>query len=142
DQLFPQYQGQWIGFSDGAVIASGTRPVVVLHEAHAAAEHPFVTCVGHENEPCRMRRSSFPYDKNYPGEALPVMPVEFRRVSGVPGMVLDYVIVDTGADASALPWADCLQLQLDPTKGMPGVMTGVAGGSAKTFSFLVWVEVD
>ena len=142
DHLLTQYQGQWIGFADGAVIASGSRPVVVFHAAHAAAQHPFVTCVGRENEPCRMRRIGFPYDTSYPGDALPVMRVEFRPVSGIPGLMLDHVIVDTGADASALPWMDCQQLQLDPAKGMPGLMTGVAGGSAKTFSFLVWVQLD
>lgn len=94
DHLLTQYQGQWIGFADGAVIASGSRPVVVFHAAHAAAQHPFVTCVGRENEPCRMRRIGFPYDTSYPSEALPVMRVEFRPVSGIPGLMLDHVIVD------------------------------------------------
>jgi hypothetical protein len=55
DQLFRQYQGQWIGFADGVVIASGTRPVVVFQTARRAAEHPFVICVGHEEVPYRMR---------------------------------------------------------------------------------------
>lgn len=30
-----------------------------------------------------------------------------RQASGSPGVVLDRVIPDTGADASVLPWADC-----------------------------------
>jgi hypothetical protein len=38
DQLLGQYQGQWIGFADGVVVASGARPVVVFHAAHQAAE--------------------------------------------------------------------------------------------------------
>ncbi|MGH7172163.1 MAG: hypothetical protein ACRELG_17955, partial [Gemmataceae bacterium] len=42
DRLLGQYQGQWIGFADGAVIASGTRPVVVFHAALQAAEHPYI----------------------------------------------------------------------------------------------------
>src|SRR6266542_2552548 len=72
DQLLGQYQGQWIGFADGAVVASGTRPVVVFHAAtrpvvvfhaaHEAAEHPYVICVGREEEPYRMRRANFAYD--------------------------------------------------------------------------------
>src|SRR4051794_19070571 len=94
DQLLGQYQGQWIGFADGVVVASGTRPVVVLQAAHQAAQHPYVTCVGHEEEPCRMRRVHFPYDTSYPGEALPVIRVEFRRMSGGPGLLLDHVIAD------------------------------------------------
>ena len=68
DQLLSQYQGQWIGFADGAVIASGTSPVAVFHAAEATGRNPFVTCVGREDEPVRMRRVSFAYDGSYPGE--------------------------------------------------------------------------
>jgi predicted aspartyl protease len=142
DQLLDQYDGLWIGFADGAVIASGTRPVVVFHAAHQAAEHPYVICVGREEQPYRMRRASFNYDSSYPGEALPVIRAEFRRASGVRGLVLDKVIPDTGADTTALPWADCQQLRLNPTQGVPGLMSGVAGGSATTLGFLVWVRLD
>src|SRR5262249_54705692 len=119
DQLLPQYQGQWIGFADGAVVASGTSPVAVFHAAAASGRHPFVTCVGREDEPTRMRRVGFLYDGTYPGEPLPVLSAEFRPVSRSPGVLLDQVIPDTGADASALPWADCQRLQLDPTHGWP-----------------------
>jgi hypothetical protein len=80
DQLLRQYQGQWVGFADGVVVASGTRPVAVFHAAHQAAEHPFVTCVGREEEPFRMRRASFPHDTSYPGEALPVVRAEYGPV--------------------------------------------------------------
>jgi hypothetical protein len=148
DQLLSQYQGQWIGFADGAVVAAGTRPVVVFHAAHQAAEHPYVICVGRENEPYRMRRANFAYDNSYPGEALPVIRAEFRRISGSQGLMLDQVIPDTGADTSALPWADCQQLQLNPAQGVPGLMSGVAGGSATTCCvadsapLLVGVEED
>ena len=142
DQLLSQYHGQWIGFADGKVVASGPRPVVVFHAAHKAAAHPYVICVGREAEPYRMRRATFAYDTTYPGEALPVLRAEFRRSSGVTGLVLDHVIADTGADTSALPWADCQQLQLDPTLGVPGLMSGVAGGSATTLGFVAWVQLD
>src|SRR5712692_78237 len=142
DQLLGQYQGQWIGFADGVVVATGTRPVVVFHAAHQAAEHPYVICVGREEEPYRMRRANFAYDTSYSGEALPVIHAEFRRLSGVPGLVFDQVIPDTGADTSALPWADCQQLQLNPAQVVPGLMSGVAGGSATTLGFLVWVYLD
>lgn len=142
DTLLSQYQGQWIGFANGMVVAAGTRPVIVFHAAHQAAEHPFVTCVGREDTPYRMRRSGFAYDTNYPGEALPVLRTEFRRSSGVAGVVLDQVIADTGADTSALPWADCQRLKLDPVLGVPGLMSGVAGSSATTLGFLIWVHLD
>ncbi len=111
DQLLSQYQGWWIGFADGAVIASGTSPVAVFHAAEATGRSPFVTCVGREDEPVRMRRVSFAYDGSYPGEPLPILTLEFRPVSRAPGVTLDRVIADTGADASALPWADCQRLQ-------------------------------
>src|SRR5437667_8796492 len=97
DQLLEEYRGQWIGFADGMVIASGTSPVAVFHAAEASGRHPFFICVGREEEPCRIRRAAFPYDAGYPGEALPVIRVEFRQTSGSPGVVLDRVIPDTGA---------------------------------------------
>src|SRR5947209_205353 len=81
DQLRKQYEGQWIGFADGSVIASGTSPVAVFHAAEASGQSPFVTCVGREDEPVRMRRVSFPYDGAYPGEPLPILTLEFRPVS-------------------------------------------------------------
>lgn len=116
DQLLSQYQGQWIGFANGAVVASGTRPVIVLHAARQIAEHPYITCVGREDEPYKVRRVTFAYDTSYPGEPLPALDVEFRRISGVSGSIIDRVIADTGADTSVLPWADCQQLQLDRRK--------------------------
>jgi hypothetical protein len=142
DQLLTQYLGQWIGFADGTVVASGDRPVVVFHAAHNVAEHPYVICVGHEDEPYRIRRTTFPYDVSYPGEALPTINAEFRLTSGSAGLVLDQVIPDTGADTSAIPWADCQALQLDPAKGVPGSVGGVGGSSATTLGFLVWVFLD
>jgi hypothetical protein len=142
DQLMGPYGGQWIGFADGRVVASGTSPVAVFHEAEATGLHPFFICVGREDEPTRVRRASFPYDAAYPGEALPVVDVEFRQVSGSPGTILNRVIADTGADASVLPWPDCQLLQLDPSKGAQGLIGGVAGSSAATLVFQVWAALD
>lgn len=142
DQLLAQFQGQWIGFARGVVVASGTRPVVVFHAAHQAAEHPYVICVGREDQPYRMRRANFAYDMSYPGEALPVIRAEFRGISGVSGLALDQIIADTGADTSVLPWAECQKMRLDPASGVPGMMSGVAGGAANTLGFLVWVYLD
>lgn len=142
DQFLGQYQGQWIGFADGAVITSGTSPVAVFHAAEATGRNPFVTRVGYEDEPTRMRRAAFTYDTSYPGEPLPVLALEFRPVSGLPGTTLDRVIADTGADASALPWSDCQGPSLSATQGRPGFMGGVAGGSSPTLLFRVWVYLD
>lgn len=142
DQLLGQYIGQWIGFADGKVIASGNSPVTVFHAAEASGRHPFFICVGREAEPCRIRRVSFPYDPTYSGEALPIINVEFRNTSGSPGSMLERVIPDTGADASVLPWVDCQQLQLDPSLGVQGLMSGVAGATAATLAFQIWVMLD
>ena len=60
DQLLGQYDGQWVGFADGVVIASGVSPVEVLHAAQPSGKHPFLICVGREEEPCRIRRCVFP----------------------------------------------------------------------------------
>ena len=56
DRLLPKYQGQWIGFADGAVVASGKIPVAVFHAPEDASDCPFVTCVGREDQPERIRR--------------------------------------------------------------------------------------
>src|SRR5687767_10705900 len=118
DQLLAQYRDQWVGFAGGRVIVAGTSPVDVLHQAQASGQHPFVVCVGREHEPCAMRRASFPYDTAYPGEPLPIISVEFRQSARAAGVLLDQVIPDTGADASALPWTDCQRLHLDPGTGV------------------------
>lgn len=142
DQLVAQYNGQWIGFADGRVIASGKSPVDVFHAAEATGLRPFFICVGKEEQPCRIRRVTFSYDANYAGEPLPLIRVEFRQSSGSPGVILDRVIPDTGADASVLPWADCQLLQLTPALGVQGLISGVAGSSAATLAFQVWAWLD
>ena len=142
EQLLTQHSGLWIAFADGAVIATGDRPVKVYEAAHLSGRHPFVTCVGREDQWPRMRRTQHAHDTNYSGEPLPVLQVEYRSVSGQAGLTLDRVIADTGADASALPWIDCQLLHLDPTQGSPNMMIGVAGGSAPTVIFSVWVYLD
>ena len=141
-ELIDCYFGQWIGFADGMVIASGSSPVTVFQAAEASGQHPFLICVGKEEQPCRIRRTAFPYDASYPGEALPLISVEFRLKSGLPGVVLDRVIPDTGADASVLPWTDCQLLQLVPSMGVQSLISGVVGGSAATLGFLVWARLD
>jgi hypothetical protein len=142
DSLLAGYRGRWVAFADGAVVASGTSPVEVLRAAAQSGRHPFVARVGAEDEPTRMRRASFAYDTAYPGEALPILSAEFRTASGSAGAVLDRVIPDTGADASALPWADCQALGLTPAQGLPGLMGGVGGSSAATLMFLIWVGLN
>lgn len=141
-QLMSQYSGQWVGFADGVVVAAGTSPVQVLHAAEDTGKHPFFTCVGRETEPCRIRRVAFPYDADYSGEPLPVLPVEFRLASGGTGVILNRVIPDTGADASVLPWADCQLLGLDPIRGIQSLIGGVAGGSMASLAFRIWVSLD
>jgi hypothetical protein len=128
DQLLEQYRDQWIGFADGTVIASG--------------RHPFLICVGREEEPCRIRRVASSYDSRYPGEPMPLIEAEFRVTGGLLGIVLDRVIPDTGADASILPWPDCQLLQLAPAMGVQGLISGVTGGSVATLAFQIWVHID
>jgi hypothetical protein len=82
------------------------------------------------------------YDASYPSEALPVIDVEFRQASGTPGITLDRVIPNTGADASVLPWTDCQLLQLAPNAGVQCLIGGVAGGTMATLAFQIWARVD
>lgn len=140
--LLERHRGEWVAFAEGEVVASGPNAVEVLHAAAACGRHAYVARVGAEDEPCRMRRVAFPYDTTYPGEPLPQLTAEFRTAAGVSGLVLDRVIVDTGADATALPWADCQALGLDPTRGIPARIGGVGGSSAATLLFPAWVFLD
>jgi hypothetical protein len=142
DQLLPQYRNQWIGFADGKVIASGMSPVTVFHAANASDRHAYFICVGREEEPCRIRSTTFTYDASYPGEALPSISVEFRQTNGAPALLFDHVIADTGSDSSVLPWADCQLLQLSPTQGVPGFISGIAGGLAATIAFQILARLD
>jgi hypothetical protein len=142
DQLLEQYTGQWVGFADGKVIASGTSPVAVFHSAEASGQHPFIIRVGNEEEPCRIRRVEFPYDSTYPNEPMPLIDVEFRVASGQPGVFLEQVIPDTGGDATVLPWADCQLLQLTPAMGVQSLIRGVAGRTVATLAFQIWALLD
>lgn len=142
DQLLTRFHNQWIAFADGRVIASGSSPVAVFEAGEASGLHPFFICVGREDQPCRIRRATFGYDSNYAGEALPTIAVELRKATDEQGVVLDRVIPDTGADASVLPWADCELLYLSPSSGVQSLIGGVAGTSAATLAFLVWVQLD
>jgi hypothetical protein len=143
DQLLGRYQGKWIGFADGVVVAAAPSPLDVFLTIQQSDRHPFVVRVGHENEPWyRIRRAYFTYDTSYPSAALPIVSAEFRSTSGSKGVVQDHVIPDTGADTTTLPWLDCQQLNLNPAIGVPGVITGVAGGMAVTIGFLIWVWLD
>lgn len=142
DQLLAPYQDQWIAFADGVVITACKTSLEVLHTSGVVERHPFVICVGREDEPYRLRRAAFAYDSTYPGQALPLLRAEFRSLSGSAGVVLDRVIPDTGADVSVLPWFDCQQLHLDPAVGVSGVMGGIGGPAAATIGFPAWVWLD
>ena len=56
ESLLELYENQWIGFANGTVIASGKRPVLVLHAANEIDPHSFFACVGREYLGSRMRR--------------------------------------------------------------------------------------
>ena len=142
DKLLDAYNGLWIAFVDGNIIASGTSAVDVLHDGAESGRHPFVVRVGAEFEPCLMRRLAFRYNNTYPGEPLPQIGIEFRTANGAPGIYVDQVIPDTGADATALPWSDCRKLGLDVTMGLPAQIGGVAGSTAPTLMFPIWVFLD
>jgi hypothetical protein len=92
ETLLADYRNRWIAFANGKVIASEAKPVDVFQKAQQSGEHPYVTCVGREHEPCKMRRVSFTYDDKYAGEALPLVTVEFRKKADGSGTLLDRVI--------------------------------------------------
>ena len=142
EELLEKYRDQWIGFAEGVVVASGTSAVAVLHEAKEHAQHPFMICVGREDEPDRIRRVTFAYDSSHKPEPMPVLNVEFRPVKGQAGVPMNQVIADTGSDASILPWSDCQNLQLDLSLGIPSVMAGIGATFKGTFVFNIWVELD
>lgn len=142
DSLLAQYENTWLAFSDGKVIAADKRPSIVSSQARAIATHPFITCVGREHIGLRMRRSSFPYDRAYPGEPLPVVRAEFAKAPGSRGLVLDDVILDTGSDGSSLPWSDCKPFNFDLSQGVPYMVSGVTGVAVQTVGFVIWVKLD
>jgi hypothetical protein len=142
ERLLAQFDGQWIGFADGEVIASGRSPVEVFHASETTRRNAFFICVGREEVPDRIRRTSFNYDREYDGEPLPRLTVGFRNPQAPSTHELDRVIADTGADASVLPWDDCARLQLNPSHGVQRLMTGISGSEHATLAFDVWAVVD
>src|SRR5262245_13085965 len=86
DKLLADYQGTWIAYAAGSVVAAASTPLEVFLAIQKSTGHPFVIRVGHENEPWyRIRRASFPYDTGYASGALPVVSAEFRSSSGSSG---------------------------------------------------------
>lgn len=142
ENLKANYEGQWVAFAGGAVVAAGNSAVDILRAARQSGLHPFVIRVGAESEPCRMRLATFAYDASYPNEPLPRIDAEFRPDGAASGAMMVGVIPDTGADASALPWSDCQALGFDPSDGVPGLIGGVGGSSAATLAFVAWVQLD
>lgn len=142
ETLLAKYENTWVAFSNGAVISADKRPSKVSSEARQITAHPFITCVGREHIGLRMRRSSFPYDRTYPGEPLPVVSAEFAKSPGGSGVVLDEVILDTGSDGSSLPWSDCKPFNFDLSQGVPYMVSGVTGVAVQTVGFVIWVKLD
>lgn len=142
EQLLAQYKDRWVAFADGKVVVEGKTPTAVSHEAKRVAEAPYVTCVGHEDEPTKIRTTIFTYDTGYNGEPLPMISVEMRTISGVPGVMIHDMIADTGADASTITWGDSQKLKLDPKVGEPVWLSGVAGGSIPTLKYDIWAYLD
>ena len=68
--------------------------------------------------------------------------VEFRASAGAAGVTLDQVIPDTGADATVLPWADRQTLALSPARGVQRLLGGVAGASAASLAFQLWLRLE
>jgi predicted aspartyl protease len=140
-QVIEAHNGRWVAFADGVVIAAGDRIVEVAHKAKQLGKHAYVTRVGFENTPQRIRRMAFAYDTNYQGEALPVISVRFAENRDEAGEHFDRVIPDTGADSSVLPWEDCQMLSLQPQDGLPSLMAGVGQSAVATLAFPLWVFV-
>jgi hypothetical protein len=102
DQLLNQYQGQWIGFADGAVLVAASTPLAVFLGIRQSDRHPFVIRVGHEDQPgYRIRRSTFAYDAAYPSAALPILSAEFRSVSGTNGIIVSKLFCRRTSNAPA-----------------------------------------
>lgn len=70
EELRAQYEGEWVGFADGRVVASGRIPVDVIHDGEQTGLYPFYICVGKEDQPCKIRRATIANDTNYPGQPL------------------------------------------------------------------------
>ena len=51
ETLLDQYHGQWIGFADGRVVASGIRPVVVFHARIGRRTIRFVFALDEKTSP-------------------------------------------------------------------------------------------
>ena len=85
DQLLGAYQGQWIGFADGTVIAAASTPLEVFLSVKRSGGHPFVIRVGHEEEPWyRIRSGRKKGHRNYSGRIGPCSrPAIARRSLGL-----------------------------------------------------------
>ena len=96
EELMGEFAGRWVAFAGGEVVAAGGRHVEVSHRGHAAHPRAFVTRVGFEDVPARIRRVEFPYDPSYGDEPMPYVTVVASAGPGRVAVTLDRVIPDTG----------------------------------------------
>jgi hypothetical protein len=74
--------------------------------------------------------------------ALTMVDYCFEFQADLHSFYLDRVIPDPAADASVLPWADCQLLQLAPSSGVQGLISGVAGATTAALAFQIRAWLD
>jgi predicted aspartyl protease len=142
DDLLAGYPGQWVAVRDGRVIASGPDLMEVLQTAAADGGHPFIARVGEEEIPFRVRRAEFAYDQSYQPVPIPRASVTFWDHAEANSQTYHDAILDTGADHSVLPTADCVTFDLLRSPYYTAVSSGIVGAGITTLIYLGRGEID
>lgn len=121
DQLLLKYEGKWVAFDKGQVVAWGDDLMTVMNEAgQKGYSQAYIDKVGEEGElRVKCRQASFGYNQAYLPTALPQVAVTFTN--------FHQTRQHTGSDFSALTEEDGHALQLLTGPHVPSSVTGVGG---------------
>jgi hypothetical protein len=141
--LLGEFRGQWVAVHQGQVVASGASVLAVMDMVGTVAGHPYVALVGHEGEVVfRARRSTFAYDAAYQPFSIPRLTATFWNHALSRSQTFSDVVPDTGSDATVLPRADCIAIDLFNSPYLTGMSGGVVGPGTTTLFYHAKVELD
>jgi hypothetical protein len=143
DHLLAHFQGKWVAFHRGQVVAFGEDFVAVMDEAgQKGFPTAYIDKVGEEGTlEFRSRRVTFSYNQAYRPTALPQATVTFRNFLQSRQQSFTDVIPDTGSDLSALIEDDKDALDLLSGPHVPSTVRGVGGQSSLCVVCRAYAEI-
>lgn len=143
DEFLSTHQGRWIAYDQKRGILSTADSFLEIGQQIFDIEgHPYVVCVGKEDDLVVKTRRIFLYDSTYTPTPLPQATVTFSNARRTHSQTYEDVIPDTGADLSVVTEQDVHSLQLDTGTAIPIQASGVTGSPIATMLYPAYAAID